>query len=370
MKLGDILFFFLRHGETAGNKKNIYRGWSNDPDAQLDKEGRKTSEAAGRHLKAIGAKVELIVADSLDRVQETVDLVTLSFPEARREAVRSLHPLHMGDWTLQSKDKHPVEPFLKDTSKRIPGGENVDEFDERQNGIFSQVFDLAKSLGSGKILVVGHGSNVAYLNNRVFNTGEKVGYEGLVDPGGLIAVTVNGLVPLTRSRKGKKKEELVQISDNKLERWALMFVGGKDTEPHGAPKSCFVCPHLLKDQETCEYLSKDLIIRRVKKDGELYTPVCGYQIGGKPTVTDDPKYLGKDPDKLGLEWAKGTGTNCYGHAGGAPCDHFVHTEGEDGTCDAMKEDDNKVDSDDCCAAHRGPSISWQEAQDLLGKEEA
>jgi len=151
----------------------------------------------------------------------------------------------------------------------------------------------------------------------------------------------------------------------KLDRWAILFVGGKDT--HGEPKSCFNCPHLFSKQEACEYMGPKIIIREVRKSGQLYTPVCGYQIGGRPTKTDDPKYLGgKDPEELGLEWAKGKGTNCYGHAGGAPCEHFESTKGEDGLCEVMKEDDNEVDSADCCAAHLGPSISWQEAQKLLG----
>lgn len=149
----------------------------------------------------------------------------------------------------------------------------------------------------------------------------------------------------------------------KIERWGLLFVGGKDTNKE--PKSCFNCPHLLSKQEACEYMTPDVVIRKLTVDGQLYTPVCGYQIGGTPKDTDAPTYLGKDPDELGLEWAKGTGTNCYGHAGGAPCKHFVPTEGEDGTCNIMLESDNKVDSDDCCAAHKGPSMPWKKAQEAL-----
>ncbi len=154
----------------------------------------------------------------------------------------------------------------------------------------------------------------------------------------------------------------------KLERWAILFVGGKDT--NNQPKSCFNCPHLFKNKETCEFIGPDIILRRVKKDGQVYTPVCGYQIGGLPqTVEDDPKkvkYLGKkEPDFMALEWAKGPGTNCYGFAGGAECEHFIHTEGEDGICEVMTKDDNKVDSDDCCSAHKGEHISWQEAQKLI-----
>lgn len=149
----------------------------------------------------------------------------------------------------------------------------------------------------------------------------------------------------------------------KIERWGLLFVGGKDT--NGQPKSCFNCPHLLAKQEACEYMSPEIVIRRLTVKDQLYTPVCGYQIGGLPTVTDKPVYMGKSPDELGLEWAKGTGTNCAGYEGGAPCVRFISTHDHDGICDAMTEDDNKVDWDDCCAAHKGPSMKWQDAQKLI-----
>src|SRR5271157_2960306 len=146
MNLDKIIFFFMRHGETDGNKKNVYRSWSNAPEAQLDEVGRKSAEAGGKYLATIGAPIELIIADSLDRVQETVELVAQSFPNARIEFVRALHPLNMGDWTLQSKDEHPVQPYLDGPSKRIPGGETVDEFNEREAQVFQTIFSLAKDL--------------------------------------------------------------------------------------------------------------------------------------------------------------------------------------------------------------------------------
>lgn len=153
----------------------------------------------------------------------------------------------------------------------------------------------------------------------------------------------------------------------KLDRWAILFVGGKDT--NNQPKSCFNCPHLFVKQNTCEYMGPDILLKKIVQDGKQFTPVCGYQIGGLPTAEDEPKYLGgKSPDELGLEWAEGTGTNCYGFQGGASCDHFVHTEDEDGTCEVMKPENNKVDSDDCCAAHLGRSMPWQQAQQILKSE--
>ncbi|MHB8501493.1 MAG: histidine phosphatase family protein [Candidatus Acidiferrales bacterium] len=246
MKLDDVLFFFMRHAETGDNKNDAYRSWSNAPEAQLTPAGRKVAEDAGKYLLAIGAPIELIIADSLDRVQESIELVARSFPEARLEFIRALHPLNMGDWTGKSKKDHPVEPFLKDTKKRIPGGDTVAEFDQRQNQIFQSIFSLIKSMRGGKVLIGGHGSNVAYLYNHVFHPGKSpVGYEGLVDPGGLIAATPGGLIPLTRVRDGKNQEKRDIIKAQE-----------KFTLPAGHQPG-MVVPEGGSSCETCEYLAED-----------------------------------------------------------------------------------------------------------------
>src|SRR6266571_1753349 len=99
LKLSDVLFFLIRHGETTSNQKNIYRSWSNSSDAQLDANGKRGAKEAGEYLISIGASIELVVADTLDRTVETCEIVALNFPNPRLEFVRALHPLNMGDWT-------------------------------------------------------------------------------------------------------------------------------------------------------------------------------------------------------------------------------------------------------------------------------
>jgi hypothetical protein len=159
-----------------------------------------------------------------------------------------------------------------------------------------------------------------------------------------------------------------------IERWALGWVGGKDTKDQ--PKSCFNCPNLYVNQKRCQLIGPKIIIDAVTYEGELYTPVCIYQNGGIPRVVPDGEVvynatvLGPDKaDQAGLEWAKGPGTNCNGCNGGAPCKHFVSTDdkGIDGICEVMEKSDNEVDWDDCCDAHNGESISWRKAQTLLSK---
>jgi hypothetical protein len=192
-----------------------------------------------------------------------------------------------------------------------------------------------------------------------------------------------------------EKQKLVQITPTAgVERWALGWVGGKETG--NAPKSCFNCPFFYIGQKRCQIHGPDIVIDKVTKDGQQYTPVCIYQTGGTPLVVEDDRVvynatiLGPEKAELSaLEWAKGSGTNCGGFAGGAPCEHFKPTDGKgvDGICELMAKgklaefypklakaqeakghpspEAREVDWDDCCDGHEGAHISWQEAQELL-----
>jgi broad specificity phosphatase PhoE len=251
LKLDDVLFFFVRHGETPDNKKQAYRSWSNSAEAQLSSEGRKAADEAGRYLKAVGANIELMIADSLDRVQETVEIIAKNFPEAQLQFVRSLHPLNMGDYTGKSKKDHPVDSFLKDKSKRIPGGETVAEFDKRQSEIFTSIFGVIKDFPRGRVLIGGHGSNVSYLYDQIFHPGqESPGYEGLVNPGGIIAATPKGLIPLTRVRGGKGGEKRGIIKeDNSLPTYPPDHQVGMKVPKGGS--DCEKCEYLAANQTDC-----------------------------------------------------------------------------------------------------------------------
>lgn len=200
----NTLFFFTRHGETPSNGLNIYRAWSNRPEAQLSDKGRQMVQEGAEFLVAQRAPIKVIIADTLDRTLETAEIYSTILGLDSIVPLRGLHPLDMGDWTGKSKDRYPVDDYLKNTKKRIPGGESVDEFDARQFLAFKTVMGVADEHPPGSVLVAGHGSNLSFLFNKVFDRGDRmIGYEGLVDPGGLVAAERDGLTPLTRVREGR-----------------------------------------------------------------------------------------------------------------------------------------------------------------------
>lgn len=393
----SVFFVLTRHGRTAGNEKNIYRGLSNAGFAQLDENGRQDARDAAIYMKGLGMEFPVIVVDDLERTQETARIIAEVLGIKEIITDKRLRPVDVGEFTGKSKALHPLTEYMDHPSKRIPGGDTLNQFNKRQASVFGDIVEaiakLRKDTGRPVMfLVVGHGSNASFLYHNVNKGGKEIGYEGMTEPGGIMTFTKAGIEPIFKKKKEKKqtKNGLVQIEPaSGVQRWALAFVGGKDTDDD--PKSCFNCPFMYANQKTCQIHGPNIIIDRVEKDGETYTPVCIYQRGGTPLKVADDKVvynvnvLGeKAADQTGLEWAKSpTGTNCGGYKQGAPCEHFIVTDGKgvDGLCklmsveqdetsDAMSEHKGQsVDWDDCCDGHEGENMPWREAQKILKKED-
>ena len=209
------LFHLARHGRTAGNEKNIYRGWSNKEFAQLDDSGKDDAREAGIFLKGLGLEFPLIIVDDLDRTKESAQIIADILGIKDIVSDKRMRPLDVGDFTGKSKEKYPLDEYLKDKSKKIPGGESVSTFDRRQSKVFDDILQTIIETGQ-PILVVGHGSNVSYLHNAV-QKDKKVGYEGLVNPGGIVSFSKDAVTPIFKKRDGKEKkseksEKLVTIA--------------------------------------------------------------------------------------------------------------------------------------------------------------
>ncbi len=150
-----------------------------------------------------------------------------------------------------------------------------------------------------------------------------------------------------------------------LDRWALGLLTKQ--QMGWKPAACWRCTIFLKNQQRCAVLGRDIIIAEIQKNGKTYTPVCIAFDFGLPMILPDAKVLyssgvngAEKADALGLEWAEGTGTNCGGEAGAAPC--TAHFDPDTGGCRPLQD---VVASGDCCDAHEGPAMSWREAQTIL-----
>jgi len=157
-----------------------------------------------------------------------------------------------------------------------------------------------------------------------------------------------------------------------LEKWAIGFV--TEEQLGGKPAACEYCTLLYVKQGRCSIIGPDIKIGGVEQDGVTYRPVCSQQDPGKPVECEDEDVVYRSSllgaakaDEVGLEWARGKGTNCGGKRDGAMCEaHYLPISNVRGRCRPLQAE---VGPGDCCAAHNGPAMPWRDAQ-LLIKEEA
>ena len=234
------LFFFSRHGKTPHNDDGLYRGWSNDPEAQLSPEGRDDAREAGITLKSYGIDFPLIISDDLSRTTETKQIIADILGIKEQFTDKRLRTIDVGDFTGKSKDKYPIKEYSNTPSKKIPGGESFAEFNRRMALAFADVLSIVEKVHK-PIVVVGHGANVAFLNNHLSpKPKEKVQYEGLVNPGGVLVFTTDGIIPLTRKRDGAP----IPLKDGTS---TSGFVTDEENHP---PRECWNCRNFVRNVDS------------------------------------------------------------------------------------------------------------------------
>jgi broad specificity phosphatase PhoE len=230
------LFYVMRHGRTAGNEEDLYRGWSDESFAQLAPEGREDIREAAIYLKRAGLQFPIILADDLARSKESLQIAASILGIKETEIDKRLRPLNVGEFTGKSKTKHPLDEFLKNKSKQIPGGESMNQFNRRLALIFGDLSELVAKLKQ-PILVIGHGSTISFLHNLHSKT--EVGYEGLVHPGGVLVFTTEGLFPLLKKKSAEGEEQ--PYADGTV---ISGFVTEEENRP---PRECWNCRYVTKD---------------------------------------------------------------------------------------------------------------------------
>lgn len=247
----EPLFFVMRHGQTAGNELNIYRGWSNDEFAQLDADGREGVRESAIFLKNVGYTFPLIITDDLDRTQESAKIAASILDIREIITVPELKPLNVGDFTGESKEEYPLHEYMNDHNKKIPGGESLGEFDVRMGEVFATVLDTVIKLKQPVLLIL-HGSSISFLNNHMSKDAKHVGYEGLVKPSGVLVFTEDGIIPCTKLRTPFHNNPYADGT-------ALSgFVTDEENRP---PRECWNCRYYQKDPNVYTGSCMNIIVR-------------------------------------------------------------------------------------------------------------
>lgn len=248
------LFFIGRHGETILNESNKYRGWSDGPDAQLDEDGIQSAHAQGQFLASLGQKFKIIVSSPLGRAQHTAAIVAGYLDVEKIIIDPRLYPLNVGDLAGQPKEENPISPYLKDRSKKFPGGESVNMFEARQHSYAQWLLAMIEAIKAEEdveLLTEAHVSNTMYWWNVQTNAKSDEYLDertDLVKPGGISVVTEHSCIPIFRANETNDAEGgnlVTQIGEHSIK-------GEPGTGYEPASKGPFMC-------STCEYFrSSDL----------------------------------------------------------------------------------------------------------------
>ncbi len=328
--MANPIFFVVRHGRTAGNEDNCYRGWSNKKQAQLNDDGRQDMREAGLYLKGLGIKFPLILADDLNRSQESEKILAKMLGIKEVEVDKRLRPLNVGDFTGKDKTENPLDDYAKHPSKKIPGGESMREFERRLSLVFTDIAELISQIKQ-PILIIGHGSTISYLHNA-FNKGEKnVGYEGMVHPGGVLVFTKDGIEPLLKPKTedSEDPDESEDAEEEKLDQAVVLYMDAKEIgKPKGA--HCDDCRMFIGTKDA---LGKcGAVAGSIKPLG-----VCGLYVFGQPNQFTKSGNLSKE-------------TAGYIDNGPTHCGSCEYFEGE-GSCKKVKSDPKTIEFGGCCNAY-------------------
>lgn len=142
---------FVRHGETAWNKGEIFRG---SADVPLNKTGERQARALGEALKS--DRIDAIYSSPLSRAMDTARAVAESCGLTVVEAPE-LTDICYGEWEGVSNDEISEKfPYLVNRWKaapetmKFPGGEDLHTVRKRAVGFLRE----AVGAGQGKTIVL------------------------------------------------------------------------------------------------------------------------------------------------------------------------------------------------------------------------
>src|SRR5271166_1603174 len=97
----------LRHGSTILNESQLYRGWSNGPDAQLDEMGQQQAREGAAFLSKLAIPIEHVICSDMERAQETATIVCSILGIEEYKIDPRLRPLNVGNFAGKPKNENP-----------------------------------------------------------------------------------------------------------------------------------------------------------------------------------------------------------------------------------------------------------------------
>jgi broad specificity phosphatase PhoE len=197
----QVVAYVGRHGTTALNKEDRYRG---QKDVPLDDQGKQEAQEQAEFLanKPIGQAW----SSDLSRAKDTAKAV-LKGRNIKATPLESLRPLDAGKYTGQKKKDHEqdMKYYHEHTDERIPGGDSIDGMNKRVSRPLLRA--MRAGLRTGKPSYLSAHSSVIHSLGHLLHNNHKA---ALVEPGGVVAVVFDGkkfyAVPVLKPKKEEAQE--------------------------------------------------------------------------------------------------------------------------------------------------------------------
>jgi broad specificity phosphatase PhoE len=144
--------YLVRHGQTAWNREEIFRGRADIP---LDETGLKQAELVGQYFK--GMEIQAIYSSSLSRAWQTAQKVA-QFHDLKVQPLQGIIDMSFGNWEgrphqeIRESDKETYRQWVETPHLvRLPGGESLDDVRVRAMAALEEV--IRKNPGKTLALV-------------------------------------------------------------------------------------------------------------------------------------------------------------------------------------------------------------------------
>ncbi len=135
--------YLVRHGQTAWNKEEIFRGRTDVP---LDETGLRQAELAGEYFKEL--KIDAIYSSPLSRAWQTAEKIA-KFHRLIVQPLEGIIDMSFGSWEgrshqeIREKERETYRQWREEPDKvRLPGGETLDQVRSRAVAALEEVVRL------------------------------------------------------------------------------------------------------------------------------------------------------------------------------------------------------------------------------------
>lgn len=160
-------FYFVRHGESEGNRRNMIQGREDMPLSDL---GREHARAAGRWFA--GTPIDLVYSSPLERARETADIILSELgtdaPATAPVETTDLMELDTGVFsgytfeTIGEAFPEAWQVFRVESWESVPGAEPIASLYARAERHWNRIIADANA-GHGTVVSVTHGGLLQWI---------------------------------------------------------------------------------------------------------------------------------------------------------------------------------------------------------------